>query len=179
MAGKVALRCPVCRVVVNALAKDLPQYIKESESELIPILEDVCRGPEDTSIPSILGIAPPPLPPAWAHDYAVQMPASAAHRGAGKTIDGLDGWSLRERKKKSNTRKKKSKQSNKNSNDLVRAQARPTAADHLEKIILVETCKLAIHTHEDIIATHIRNGAPDRWCNHVCNPDVPVSASEL
>ena len=98
-AGKVALQCPVCRVVVSALVHDLPHYIRESESELIPILENVCRGPEDTSVPSILGIAPPPLPPAWTHNYALQMPSSAAHGGAGKTIDGLDGWSLRERKR--------------------------------------------------------------------------------
>jgi hypothetical protein len=164
--GKVAMRCDVCRAVVNYVFDVTPGYTLESESSIVSVLEGSCTGPPDTSMPPLLGISPPPLPALWTDRHRISWPKIGDDQDKTNEEDGetsgakTSAWSL--------------------SQVLLPPEPRPTdpreyrqrlsGKAHLEKLILTESCKLAVHGNEDKIATGIVRGERDATCEHVCVP---------
>ena len=61
------LRCSVCGTILQDAFQTLKARPKslQSEHEILTIMEKICEGGADRSLPSYFGIDPPPLPPRW------------------------------------------------------------------------------------------------------------------
>ena len=160
------LACPVCMALVKHIQTNEPKYIQDSEAELIPKLEQICIGPMDTSVPVLLGIAPPPLPPLWTDQYYIQS----------RLVASQETWSLLERtkqSKKSKKRKKKKKSKQKGvwverSQDPREYRQSMSPEDYFEKVVLVAACKQVVRAKEDVMAEHIRKRDGVSACHHAC-----------
>mmetsp|Transcript_1237 Transcript_1237/g.2823 ORF Transcript_1237/g.2823 Transcript_1237/m.2823 type:complete len:436 (+) Transcript_1237:63-1370(+) len=65
--ARADLRCDVCRRVLEETVSEVipkPKSLR-SESDILSILEGICAGGPDLSIPKYFGVEPPPLPPDW------------------------------------------------------------------------------------------------------------------
>jgi len=180
--GKVAMRCDVCRAAVEYVYDVEPGYILASESSVVSVLEDSCIGPPDTSMPSLLGISPPPLPALWTDLHRISWPRATAddyyendREGEGDGTAATN-WSLLQAQPPRKPRPTDSREYRK----------RLSSRDHLEKLILTESCKLAVHGNEDKIATRMVRGEIAAACEHVCvlpllqqdSPDVNGMAGD-
>ncbi|CAE7669293.1 unnamed protein product [Symbiodinium pilosum] len=61
------LRCDVCRKVLEETVSEVlpkPKSLR-SEHDLLTIMEKICEGGPDLSIPNYFGVEPPPLPAKW------------------------------------------------------------------------------------------------------------------
>eukprot|EP00747_Dinoflagellata_sp_TGD_P209999 gnl/TRDRNA2_/TRDRNA2_83345_c0_seq1.p1 gnl/TRDRNA2_/TRDRNA2_83345_c0~~gnl/TRDRNA2_/TRDRNA2_83345_c0_seq1.p1 ORF type:complete len:439 (-),score=117.97 gnl/TRDRNA2_/TRDRNA2_83345_c0_seq1:77-1267(-) len=69
--GQKDLRCDVCRVALGDAyerVSKLPKSMRH-EDDMLPIVESVCTGGKDLSVPNYFGVEPPPLPPVWTDRY--------------------------------------------------------------------------------------------------------------
>jgi hypothetical protein len=163
--ASTSLLCPVCNALVEHVMETEPKYILQSEAELIIKLEQLCIGPKDTSVPVLLGIAPPPLPPLWTDKYFIVEKKNKKM------------WSLEHRiLKKKNQKKKKKNEKKKNTkyiidrmHDARQYRQSLTEEDHFEKVVLVSACKNVVRAKEDVMAEYIRKKDVKNACNHVCN----------
>lgn len=162
--GKVALRCDVCRAVVDYVYDVEPGYVLASESSVVSILEDSCIGPPDTSMPSLLGITPPPLPALWTDLHRISWPHISTDDNGNGQVRGGDAtslaadWFLIHVQLPLEPRPA----------DPREYRQRLSSRDHLEKLILTESCKLAVRGNEDKIATRMVRGEIESTCEHVC-----------
>lgn len=65
--ARTDLRCGVCRRVLQEsfdVVSSKPRSM-QSEHDILAVLERMCEGGPDLSIPSYFGVDPPPLPPDW------------------------------------------------------------------------------------------------------------------
>ena len=165
--ASAALECMICKAVVATVMQTQPKYVLQSESELIPIIEKICIGPDDTSVPVLLGIAPPPLPPLWTDKYYIEE----------RKEDNQ--WYLKTRypkekkyKKKKNGKKLKKKIGKpvvKRSKNIKKYRNSMTSEDHFEKVTMVQACKNVVKAKEDVIAQYVRVNDMNQVCSHVCN----------
>jgi hypothetical protein len=185
--AQVELTCPLCLSLVEHVVKTTPEYVRASEADLITILETICEGPPDTSVPVMLGIAPPPLPPLWTDQLYIGETLSSS-----VVASEMATWYLRARlplestpksrkgkKKKKKKKKEKKIEKKKKSgddekfvvpraSDIKEYRQSMTKEDFFEKTVLVATCKSVVSAKEDIMARHIRDGDQRRACRHVC-----------
>ena len=161
------LQCSVCTALVDHVQTTEPKYILESEAELIPALEQICIGPVDTSVPVMLGIAPPPLPPFWTDKYYIKETKQK-------------NWTLLSRTAKKRTKKNKNKNKKKKhkkkflvarNTNIKEYRHSLSPEDYFEKIVLVATCKRVVQAKEDVMAEFIRERNVNKACAHVCGKE--------
>mmetsp|Transcript_61969 Transcript_61969/g.135522 ORF Transcript_61969/g.135522 Transcript_61969/m.135522 type:complete len:469 (-) Transcript_61969:19-1425(-) len=66
--GRSELKCDVCLIVLEDVERELASRPRsmQSETDILPMLEGVCEGDKDLSVPSYFGVEPPRLPALWA-----------------------------------------------------------------------------------------------------------------
>ncbi|CAE8718700.1 unnamed protein product [Polarella glacialis] len=65
--GQADLKCDVCRTVLDEAFQEVSKRPKSmrSEHDILGVVEGLCEGGQDLSVPSYFGVEPPPLPPVW------------------------------------------------------------------------------------------------------------------
>ncbi|CAJ1397657.1 unnamed protein product [Effrenium voratum] len=123
--ARTDLRCGVCRRVLQEsfdVVSSKPRSM-QSEHDILAVLERMCEGGPDLSIPSYFGVDPPPLPPDWTDRWRPKL-------------DKAGRYSLRPWPKKG----KKARQAwRKQSADGK--QTPPTADESEQDMMLTWTCK--------------------------------------
>merc|ERR1719491_2311565 len=73
--ARAALRCDVCRMVLEEIHREVSKRPKsmQREYDILPFAESACQGGKDLSVPNYFGVEAPPLPPVWTDRYRPQL----------------------------------------------------------------------------------------------------------
>jgi len=171
------LRCSVCSTVLEEAFNVVGKRPKslQSEHDVLTVMEGMCSGGPDLSIPNYFGVDPPPLPAVWTDRWRPKFDKKVGHytlKPFGKGAKARQKW-----RKLSEEGKQKPLQSEENEQDIILTM---TCKDILEPERFSES--LFQHMASCEVASGCR--AASAAANTVCRdsggkPCRPESESEL
>eukprot|EP00440_Ansanella_granifera_P009357 gb/GFBE01010140.1/.p1 GENE.gb/GFBE01010140.1/~~gb/GFBE01010140.1/.p1 ORF type:complete len:444 (+),score=115.33 gb/GFBE01010140.1/:1-1332(+) len=77
--ARADLRCDVCQRVLDEAHQAVSPRPKSlrSEHDILSVVEKMCEGGQDLSVPSYFGVEPPPLPPEWTDRWRPKLDKKA------------------------------------------------------------------------------------------------------